>query len=169
MGMEQHIPKSMTFYNEKEQLYPDTDILGSGLGESLPQARNRMQFPRNEAPDNIALQPTALASKSLISTENCYSNIEREVLGILHGLEYFHHYHFASEVNMITDHKQLVPILKKDVAGLSQSLQRILLYTPVQHQNTIKTRATNIHCRLVIQAQPWNKYRWRNTKLAHNP
>ena len=55
------------------------------------------------------------------------SNIECEALGILHGLEKFHHYCFGRGVLVITDHKLLVSIFKKDVATLSQRIQRILL------------------------------------------
>ena len=52
-----------------------------------------------------------------------YSNIEREVLVILHGLNKFHHYCFAREVYVITNHKPLVYIFKKDVATLLQQIQ----------------------------------------------
>ena len=60
-------------------------------------------------------------------TEQRYSNIEREALGILHDFEKFHHYCFGREVLIITDHKLLVSICKKDVARLSQHIQCILL------------------------------------------
>ena len=56
-----------------------------------------------------------------------YSNIERETLGLLHGLEKSYHYSFTYEVSMLTDHKPLVAIFKKDVAALLQRLQWILL------------------------------------------
>ena len=59
--------------------------------------------------------------------ERRYSNIKREALGILHGLERFCHYYFAREVSIVTNHKHIVPIFKKDVATLSQRIQRILL------------------------------------------
>ena len=49
------------------------------------------------------------------------------MLGILHGLEKFHHYCFDREVLVITGHKPLVSIFKKDVATLSQQIQHILL------------------------------------------
>ena len=78
----------------------------------------RIQFPRNEAPNNAALWPIAFASKSLTSMEINNSNIEREALGILHDLK-IHHYCFAHEVSVITDHKTLVAIFEKDVASLS--------------------------------------------------
>ena len=81
-----------------------------------------MWFAMNEAPNNGVLWPIMLTSKSLIGAQTCYSNIETEVLGILLGLENFDHYCFAHEVNMITDHKQLVAIFKKDVTSLSHGL-----------------------------------------------
>ena len=56
-----------------------------------------------------------------------YSNIKPEALGILHRLEKFHHYCLAREILIITDHKPLVAIFKKDVAMPSQHIQCILL------------------------------------------
>ena len=66
---------TMVFYNEKAQLYLETEASGEGLGVSLLQVRDRMQFPRNEAPDNAVLWPIAFVSKSLTNAETCYSNI----------------------------------------------------------------------------------------------
>ena len=71
--------------------------------------------------------PLHFASKNLTEAEKRYSNIETEALGIIYGLEKFHHYWVTREVGIITDHKPLFTILKKDVATLSQELQRILL------------------------------------------
>ena len=52
-----------------------------------------------------------------------YRKIERETLGILYGLEKFHHYCFAREVSIIMDYKPLIAILKKDITTLSQRHQ----------------------------------------------
>ena len=79
------------------------------------------------APDNIICCPIAFASKSVTGAEHGYSNIEQEALGILHGLEKCHLYCFSREVLIITDHKLLVSIFKKDIATLSQHIQCILL------------------------------------------
>ena len=49
-------------------------------------------------------------------------------MGILHGLKKCHHYCFAREVSIITDHKPLIVIFKKDVVTLSQWIQHILLW-----------------------------------------
>ena len=78
-------------------------------------------------PDNTILHPIAFASKSITGAEHRYNNIERETLGILHGLKKFHHYSFAREVHIITDHKPLVAIFKKDVTMLSPCIQCNLL------------------------------------------
>ena len=47
---------------------------------------------------------------------------------VLHGLEKFHHYCFAKDVNIFTDHKPLVAMISKDVVTLSQQLQHIMLH-----------------------------------------
>ena len=63
--------------------------LGVGLGASLLQVMDRMWFPKNEVPNNAAHCPMAFESKGPTSGSTCYRNIEREVLGILHGLDNF--------------------------------------------------------------------------------
>ena len=85
----------------------------------------KVQHARKIVPDNTILHPIAFASKSLTGAEHRY--IEREVLGVLHGLKKFYHYCFTREVHKITNHKPLVSVLKKDMAMLSQCIQCILL------------------------------------------
>ena len=108
-------------------LYLERDISGVGLGPCLLQVRDGIQFPRNEAPANAELQPIVFASESLRGAETCYSKIEWEVLGILHGLEKFDHYYFACDVSVITDHRLLIAIFKNEVANISNWFWRILL------------------------------------------
>ena len=56
-GQEHHQEDvTLGFYNEKHQLYTETDAWGVGLGTSLLQLRDGMQFPRNKTPDKSALQ-----------------------------------------------------------------------------------------------------------------
>ena len=81
-----------------------------------------------KVPDSATLKPTTFASKSLLSSTQCYRNIEWEALGIQHALEKFHHYSFAKEVCVITDHKPMVTIINKDVSMLSQHSQCIMLH-----------------------------------------
>ena len=144
----------MAFYNDKQQLYLETDTLGVSLGASLLQIGDGMLFSRNDAPDNAALQPITFMSKTLTSAETCYSN-RVEALGILHGLETFHHYCFPSKVSEITDHKLPVAIFKKDVASLWN--KNTTKNTPIQHMNIIQAWPTSIPHRLAIQTQPQNR------------
>ena len=120
--------ETIMFYNEKEQLYLESHTLGFGLRASLLQVRYCMWLSRNEAPNNVALQPKAFVSY-LNSAEMHHSNIKREALGILHGLEKFHHYFLTHKVSVITDHNPPVAIFKKkkNIANLSHRLQRINL------------------------------------------
>ena len=117
----------MKFYDDTEPLYLETDVFRVGLGAALLQTWEGTTCQKDTVPDNTILHPIAFASKCLTGAEHRYSNIERKALGILHGLKKFHHYCFASEVHVITDHKSLVSIFKKDVATLSQCIQHILL------------------------------------------
>ena len=117
----------MKFYYETKPLYIQTDAPGVGLGVALIHIRSNKNCHWDEAPDNSILSPYVFTSKSLTEAEKRCSNIEREALGMLYWLEKFHHYCFVREVSIITDHKPLVAIFNKDIATLSQRLQRILL------------------------------------------
>ena len=93
----------MKFYDETKPLYLKTDASGVGLGTALLQTRDGTTCPKDIVPDNTILRPITFASKSLTNAEQRYSNIEREALGILHGLKKSHHYCFAREGSIITD------------------------------------------------------------------
>ena len=110
----------MKFYDETKPLYPDNRLSGIGLGATLLQTRDGKTCPEDIAPDNTILRPITFTSKSLTSAEQRYNNTEREALGILHGLEKIHHFCFTREVSIITNHKPLVAIFKKDLVTLSQ-------------------------------------------------
>ena len=114
------------FYDDTKLLYLETDASGIGLGAALLQLRDNTGCQKDTAPDNTILHPVIFASKCLTGADQRYSNIECEVLGTLHGPEKFHHYCFGREVLVITDHKLLVSIFKKDIAFSSQQIQCIL-------------------------------------------
>ena len=114
----------MKFCIETQPLYLEVDTSEVMRGATLLQTRSGTSCPRDKTPDNNILRPIPFASKSLSSAERRYCNIEREALGILHG---FHHYCLVREVSIITNHKQLVAIFRKDVTMLLQRLLWILL------------------------------------------
>ena len=74
-------------YDDTKPLYLDTNDSGVGLGAALLQTQEGATCHKDIVPDNNILHHIAFASKSLTGTECRYSNIEREVLGILHGLK----------------------------------------------------------------------------------
>ena len=116
----------MAFYNEKEQLYWETDALDVSLRASLVWGME-YSSQRWNTWQHGSLWLITFASKSLAIVETWYSNIKRETLGILHSPEKSHHYCFPHEVSIVTDHKPLVAVFKKYVASLSHRLQRIIL------------------------------------------
>ena len=52
-------------------------------------------------------RPVCYASKALTETERNYSNIEREPLGVVWGLERFNYYIFGKHCTVNTDHRPL--------------------------------------------------------------
>ena len=107
----------MIFYNDTKPLYLETDISRVGLGPALLQDTGRYNVPeKTQCQKTPYCVSIAFANKSLMGAKHRYSNIEREALGILHGLKKFHHCCFVREVYVITNHKPLASIFKKDVA-----------------------------------------------------
>ena len=101
----------LTYFDKDEEHIIQTDALKTGLGAVLLQDG----------------QPVVYASRALTDTEYRYSNIERELLGVVFGLERLHHYTFGSSITVETDHQPLTSIWKKTIATSSPRLQRLLL------------------------------------------
>ena len=104
-----HLP----YYDQNKELVLQVDTSKQGLGAALIQEKG----------------PIAFASKSLTETESRYSNIEHEMLGIVWGLEKFHHYVFGRSIKVQTDHKPLVSIMRKNLVNATPRLARMLIRT----------------------------------------
>ena len=104
---------NLPFYNPGKPLTLQVDASSRGLGAALIQEE----------------RPIAFASKALTDTETRYSNIEREFLAVVYGLERFHEFVFGREIRIETDHRPLVSIVKKNLANVSPRLARMLLRT----------------------------------------
>ena len=102
---------NLQFYNSQKPLTLQVDASLEGIGAALIQ-------------DN---GPVAFASKAMTDTEQRYSNIEREMLAIVFGLERFHHYVYGRKVRVETDHKPLEAIVKKHLHNAPPRLARMLL------------------------------------------
>ena len=132
----------MKCYNARMPLYLETDATGVDLCTTLLQVRDSLTVDTMKCQTMQCSRQLLLPAKAYLA-EWWYSKIEREGLGIPHGVEKFYHYCFAHEVHVITEHKPLVAIMCKDVATLSQQLQHII---PHIHQ-----------CRVCILYKPGHK------------
>ena len=75
-----------------------------GLGATLRQKEGEI------------FRPIAFASKFLTDCERKYAINELELLGALWGLEYFRYYVYGKNVNLLTDHQALQPLVKRNRA-----------------------------------------------------
>ena len=72
-------------------------------------------------------KPIAFASRTLTDTERRWAQIEKELLAVTYGLKKFHHFTYGRHVNVITDHKPLISIVKKPLSMAPKRLQNLLL------------------------------------------
>ena len=122
----------LCYYNSKKSLFIETHASKVGLGVALLQMDDKEHVYEEDLTDDtlpktFQFQAVAYASKSLPSTEQNYSKIEREAFGVLHSLEKFQHYCYGCVVHVITDHRPLLSLMHKDVSNASPHLQRLLL------------------------------------------
>ena len=73
-------------------------------------------------------QPVAYGARGLTSAEQHYAQIEKEMLSIVVGCEKFDQYFYGRKIVVETDHKPLVPIVKKPIHTAPKCLQRMLLH-----------------------------------------
>nr|XP_039263214.1 uncharacterized protein K02A2.6-like [Styela clava] len=100
----------LQYYDPKLPVNLETDGSMRGLGAALVQKHGAVAF----------------ASKSLSNTQSNYSNIERECLAVVHGIQRFHHYLYGKDFTVITDHKPLEMIFKKPIHSAPPRLQRMI-------------------------------------------
>ncbi|PIK48458.1 hypothetical protein BSL78_14706 [Apostichopus japonicus] len=72
-------------------------------------------------------QPITYCSRALTPAETRYSQIEKELLAQVFGLERNHQYAYGRRITLWTDHKPLVAIANKPLASAPKRLQRLLL------------------------------------------
>ncbi|VDI83091.1 Hypothetical predicted protein [Mytilus galloprovincialis] len=101
----------LSFYDVSKPVTVSCDASQCGLGAMLIQEN----------------KPVAYASRSLTDAESRYANIERELLGVLFGLERFNYYTYGKHINVESDHKPLEMIVRKSLGCAPPRLQRMLL------------------------------------------
>ena len=99
----------LAYVDLKKATVIEADVLQSGLRAAIFQEG----------------RPIAYASKSLMSSEAGYSQIE-EAYAITYGCEHFHQYLYGRQVTVITDHTPLKSI-KKPIAQAPVHIQRMML------------------------------------------
>uniref|UniRef100_A0A8C9V4K9 Reverse transcriptase/retrotransposon-derived protein RNase H-like domain-containing protein n=1 Tax=Scleropages formosus TaxID=113540 RepID=A0A8C9V4K9_SCLFO len=95
---------SMAYFDTTTSVTLEVDASLKGLGAALLQ---------NGC-------PVAFASKTLTPTQANCSNIEREMLALVHGIERFHAYLYGRHFYINTDHKPLEMICKKPIITAPQ-------------------------------------------------
>uniref|UniRef100_UPI00358FFF29 extracellular calcium-sensing receptor-like n=1 Tax=Myxine glutinosa TaxID=7769 RepID=UPI00358FFF29 len=101
----------LTYYHHDKEPVLEVDASQKGLGACLLQ-------------DD---KPVAFASRTLTPTRSAYSNIERETLALVAGIQKFHTYVFGKRFKVYTDHKPLVMIINKPLTSAPPRLQRLLV------------------------------------------
>lgn len=101
----------LAYYDPTSILYLEVDASQKGLGVALTQDG----------------KPVAFASKTLNECQSRYSNIEREMLAIVHGIQRYHTYLYGKPFVVVTDHKPLVTICHKPLHAAPPRLQRMLM------------------------------------------
>jgi transposase InsO family protein len=72
-------------------------------------------------------RPVMYISRSLTPTEANYSNIERELLSLVFGMERLHNFVYGGKTLVQTDHKPLESIFRQAVSETTPRLQRLML------------------------------------------
>uniref|UniRef100_A0A8C2EQ68 Gypsy retrotransposon integrase-like protein 1 n=1 Tax=Cyprinus carpio TaxID=7962 RepID=A0A8C2EQ68_CYPCA len=107
------IDACLKYYNPAATLTLEVDASQKGIGVALVQ-------------DN---RPIAFGSKTLTECQSRYSNIEREMLAIVYGMQRYHIYLYGKSFVVVTDHKPLVTICTKPLHAAPPRLQRMLIKT----------------------------------------
>ena len=98
-------------FNSAEPVEGQGDASSSGIGFVLMQNG----------------QPVSYSSRALTASEKNYSQIEKELLAQVFGVERNHHFVYGRRVVLWSDHKPLETICKKPLASAPKRLQRLLM------------------------------------------
>ena len=107
-------------------LYIYSDASKKGIGMVMLQPESTIEnTSKSDVPNN--LHPVYYASKTLTDTKSNYSNIEHEMLGVVFSILHFKHFTFGWKVHVITDHKPLITLFRKNLHATSPRLSCMLV------------------------------------------
>ena len=111
----------LKYFNTNLLIYIETDASKKGIGVVLMQPDPNVQnTSKTNVPNNLI--SVYYASKTLMTTESNYSNIEREMLGVVFSVLHFKYFTYGHQVTVIMDHKPLITLFKKNIAASSPRL-----------------------------------------------
>ena len=145
-NLKQAICKDITlqFFDSDLPLYIEADASQKGIGAAMVQPDKRCKNTSTTGiPSN--LRPVAYTSKTFTSCESNYSNIERELLGVLFSVLHFKHFTYGCKVYVITDHKPLVSLFRKSLTSASPRLPRMLLHVLDYQLDVMYQPGTKMH------------------------
>ena len=106
-------PRLLRIFNELSPVVIATDASGTGLGGVLMQPD----------PNTGELHPVQYVSRSVTSPETRNSPIELELMAVVFALERLRYYTLGREVQIQTDHKPLLGLVKRDLDDLTPRLR----------------------------------------------
>ena len=143
---------TLKYYDSSLPIYIECDASKKGIGVVMLQPDSTIEnTSKSDVPNN--LRPLFYASKTLTETESNYSNIEREMLGVMFSILHFKHFTFGHKVHVVTDHKPLITLFRKNLHAtsprLSHMLVQILDYNiEIHHQEGTKMHLNDALSRL---------------------
>ncbi|XP_005093140.1 uncharacterized protein K02A2.6-like [Aplysia californica] len=92
-------------------------------------------------------RPIANVSKTLTQTQRRYSQIQKEALAIIFGLNKFHQFLYGRRFILVTDHKPLIALFgpTKPIPALAENRLARWALTLSQYDHSIEYRKTSAH------------------------
>ena len=116
----------LQFFDSSKPLFIKVNTSKRGIGAAMLQCDTIViNSSSTEIPNNLC--PISYAGKTLSETELNYSNIERELLGVVFAVTHFKHFTYGRPVTIISDHKPLVSLFKKSLTSSSPCLSTMML------------------------------------------
>ena len=135
----------LQLYDVSHPLLIECNAFKKGLGCTLLQPMDRnitdqdiSDFSEKEIEEFVKhLRPVAYSNKSISDAETQYSNIERELLGIVVGIEHLKHFTFGRKTHIITDQKPLLPLFQKSLTNATSYLSRLFTFQSMMYNYII--------------------------------
>ena len=91
-------------------------------------------------------RPIGYASRSLTAAQRNYSQIEKEALALVFGVQHFHSYLFGHHFELVTDHQPLLALIHEHRPTSTQALAHIRRWSLLSaYEYTIMFRNTHAH------------------------